>query len=173
MLSANCQMLFPHVTRRENRNKLCRGHSLSPHSGRLASSRSTRHMAPTTSKPNSRAVSMAWTVEDPVVQTSSTITTRAPFSRKPSIPGRYRAVFPLCGPETTQSAADNGYGDDDGVGFPWSVRRWRPPPIGVSLPPLARISSANTSQPTLRLAHPSVVVRAVDVIVAGFHRRTT
>ena len=51
----------------------------------LASSRSTRLITPTTSNPNSRAASMACTVEAPVVQTSSTITTRAPFSREPSM----------------------------------------------------------------------------------------
>src|SRR5436190_449909 len=50
-----------------------------------ASSLSTRHITPTTSYPNCRAASIACTVDDPVVHTSSTITTRAPFSRKPSI----------------------------------------------------------------------------------------
>src|SRR4051812_43239490 len=49
------------------------------------SSRSTRHITPTTSKPYSRAASIAWIVDAPVVQTSSTMTTFAPFSRYPSI----------------------------------------------------------------------------------------
>ena len=62
-----------------------------------ASSRSTRHIAPTTLKPNSRAASMACTVEEPVVQTSSTITTRAPFSRKPSMRCPVRAASRPCG----------------------------------------------------------------------------
>src|SRR5664280_3803930 len=50
-----------------------------------ASSRSTRHNTPAISNPNSRAASMAWMVEAPVVQTSSTMTTRAGFCRKPSM----------------------------------------------------------------------------------------
>jgi hypothetical protein len=128
----------------------------------LASSRSTRHMAPTTSNPNSRAASIACTVEAPVVQTSSTITTRAPFSRKPSM----RCPVPCCFSalrtrKPLQFAAHHRHRHHDGIGSHGEAAD------GLRLPsPLPDFVEKNFAGQARALGVKSRGA-AVDVVVAG------
>ncbi len=71
----------------------------------FASSRSTRQTTAATTIPASRAAWIALIVDAPVVQTSSTITTRAPSRKKPSIRRPVPCVFSALRTEIRESAA--------------------------------------------------------------------
>ena len=128
----------------------------------FASSRSTRHIAPTTSNPNSRAASIAWIVDAPVVQTSSTITTRAPFSLE-TLDALSGAVLLLgfANEEAVEFAADHRNRHHD------RVRAHRQAADGLRFPPaLPDLFQENfPCQP--RTFGIECRGAAVDVIVAG------